>query len=331
MCKKVLCVGLLCADIVSYVPKFILEDSDQRCLKQTWERGGNAANNATVLARLGSPVEFLGTLAQDHLLEFFKEDMTKLGIHFSNCPIFKNYQTPTSIVISSVETGSRTIIHNNGGLPELTFDYFKGTIQLDQYKWVHIEGRNPEELLKILEYIREYNNKATTEVSEGLNYKKRKLPVSIEVEKARKPLAKLLQYADVAFVGREFAELHGAKNFKEAAILGTSLVQKGTLVICPWGDQGAAYCIAGDKPEIETVEAFPPDKIVDSLGAGDTFDASVIHALSQGLDIRSSIRFGCKVAGGKLSVHGFTHVGQIAQGLPEFQQIEQIQEKSTSP
>ncbi|CAG7726032.1 unnamed protein product, partial [Allacma fusca] len=29
-------------------------------------------------------------------------------------------------------------------------------------------------------------------------------------------------------------------------------------------------------PEVTTVDAFPPAKIVDSLGAGDTFDASVI-------------------------------------------------------
>ncbi|CAG7833450.1 unnamed protein product, partial [Allacma fusca] len=252
------------------------------CLSQTWERGGNAANNATVLAKLGCSVEFLGTLAQDHLLGFFKDDMNQLGISFENCPIFKGYQTPTSIVISSTDTGSRTIIHNNGGLPELTSEYFKDNIKLENYKWVHMEGRNPDEVLKILQHIQEYNNKSGVTqkpTDDEPNFKQRKLPVSVEVEKVRKPLAKLLEYADVAFVGREFAESYGAKNYVEAAIFGATLVKKGTLVICPWGDQGAAYCIAREQPEVPevtTVDAFPPAKIVDSLGAGDTFDASVI-------------------------------------------------------
>ena len=65
-----------------------------------------------------------------------------------------------------------------------------------------------------------------------------------------------------------------------------------------------------------------------NTGAGDTFDAAVIFALSNGLDIESSVRFGCQIAGGKLGQHGFRHVDQIAKDLPEFKEI---QEKLISP
>ena len=49
----ILCVGLTCVDLVSVVTSYPAEDSDNRCLRQYWSRGGNASNNATVLALLG--------------------------------------------------------------------------------------------------------------------------------------------------------------------------------------------------------------------------------------------------------------------------------------
>jgi hypothetical protein len=93
-------VGLACLDIVNFVNKYPVEDSDSRsvynncvvniyhkiefayevasnyicnnfnfrCTNQTWARGGNASNNSTVLACLGQDVEYFGTLANDALL-----------------------------------------------------------------------------------------------------------------------------------------------------------------------------------------------------------------------------------------------------------------------
>ena len=37
-----------------------------RCLEQRWQRGGNAANNSTVLGILGAKAAFLGTIADSH-------------------------------------------------------------------------------------------------------------------------------------------------------------------------------------------------------------------------------------------------------------------------
>lgn len=48
----------------------------KRCAEQTWARGGNASNSATILASIGLDVEYLGTLADDALLKYFDFDMT---------------------------------------------------------------------------------------------------------------------------------------------------------------------------------------------------------------------------------------------------------------
>lgn len=135
----------------------------KRCAEQIWARGGNASNSSTILASIGVNVEYLGTLADDALLRCFdfirynseesvcsasifsdilrfqQDDMTSLGIKHENCPIIKNCGNgPLSIVVCSKETGSRTIVHAKGNLPELKFDDF-AKLNLRDYSWIHFE------------------------------------------------------------------------------------------------------------------------------------------------------------------------------------------------
>ena len=44
---------------------------------------------------------------------------------------------------------------------------------------------------------------------------------------------------------------------------------------------------------------------MDTLGAGDTFNAAVIHKLMLGSNIGEAIKFGCRVAGAKCGMEGF--------------------------
>ena len=60
--NKILCVGLVCLDIVNYCAYYPAEDEDIRATNQKWHKGGNAANTASVLRMLGREVEFFGTL-----------------------------------------------------------------------------------------------------------------------------------------------------------------------------------------------------------------------------------------------------------------------------
>ena len=43
---------------------------------------------------------------------------------------------------------------------------------------------------------------------------------------------------------------------------------------------------------------------MDTLGAGDTFNAATILALCRGVDVKDAIVFGCKVAGAKCGMIG---------------------------
>lgn len=71
-------------------------------------------------------------------MAFLQDDMEKYNINYSHCPRLKDPGCPISTVILSLNSGTRTILHHNPNLPELSFDDFK-KIKFDDYSWIHFE------------------------------------------------------------------------------------------------------------------------------------------------------------------------------------------------
>jgi ketohexokinase len=54
--------------------------------------------------------------------------------------------------------------------------------------------------------------------------------------------------------------------------------------------------------------AFPPEQVVDTLGAGDTFNAGLISALVSGLSADLALEQACRLAGCKCGQTGFANL-----------------------
>lgn len=80
-------------------------------------------------------------------------------------------------------------------------------------------------------------------------------------------------------------------------------------LICAWGAEGAV-AIDNDTDTFYTAPAYPPEVVVDSLGAGDTFVAATIHYMAIGKSLQESIDFGCRVAGAKVGFFGYDQIGE---------------------
>ncbi|XP_042234571.1 ketohexokinase-like isoform X2 [Homarus americanus] len=299
--QNILCVGLCCLDIISQVSKFPVEDTDQRCLDQRWQRGGNAANNSTVLGLLGAKPAFFGTIADSHEKRFLLEDFAKFDVNTDYAVVHEGCDCPASCVILSVATGSRTIIHANKNLPEVSVEDFD-KIDLAAFKWIHFEGRNVSNVTKMIERIRQYNR---SHQDCGC------ITISVEIEKAKPELESLIPLPDVLFVSKDYAMFKGYSSMAETVKEIQAQAIPGSLVICPWGEDGASASNSVGK--LVHSPAFPPLHVVDTLGAGDTFNAATIFSLSNGHTPKESITFGCRIAGLKVGVTGWEPLRKMAK------------------
>merc|ERR1711924_188788 len=97
------------------------------------------------------------------------------------------------------------------------------------------------------------------------------MKLSLELEKTRKEDLALAVHGDVVFFSRAFCELMG---YSEARPFLKAMVDEGhvsphCVAVCAWGQHGA-FARQGDREFYSP--AFPPSKVVDTVGAGDTFN-----------------------------------------------------------
>ncbi len=275
---KILVVGGATLDIVNDVERYPDENSEIRALGQRVVRGGNAANTAGVLTSLGHEVAFIGTLASDASAELIRADLARMGVDTRYCPQIGNSVTPTSYICLSKATGTRSIVHYRQ-LPELMVaDFCK--VDLDGFDWVHFEGRNIDNIKSMIEKVGQ----------SGLGVR-----CSLEVEKPRRGIESLFPYVDLLLFSKGYAQswhFEAAEDFLKDLEAG----QGAAIRVCAWGDKGAA---AWQNNNMFVRDAVYLPKVVDTLGAGDVFNAGFIDGLLSGRDLESSLKIAVTLAGEK--------------------------------
>ena len=81
------------------------------------------------------------------------------------------------------------------------------------------------------------------------------------------------------------------------------------MLFCPWGELGAAACLSDGS--VVTSPAHRPPRVVDTVGAGDTFIAASIWGLRRGDPVPQALQTACAVAGTKVGVKGFRPLPQV--------------------
>ncbi|XP_037669038.1 ketohexokinase isoform X3 [Choloepus didactylus] len=224
---------------------------------------------------------------------FVLEDLRRYSVDLRYTVCQTRGSIPTSTVIISEASGSRTILHAYRNLPDVSAEDFE-KVDLTRFKWIHIEGRNASEQVKMLQRIEKHNSRQPPG---------QRIQMSVEVEKPREELFQLFSCGDVVFVSKDVARHLGFWSAEDAIRGLYGRVRKGAWLVCAWAEEGADAL--GPDGCLLHSDAFPPPRVVDTLGAGDTFNASVIFSLSQGKSMQEALSFGCQVAGKKCGLQGF--------------------------
>ena len=104
-----LCVGIATLDIINRVEEYPAEDTEVRVLSQSQRLGGNAANTAIVLAQMGVQALWVGNLAKP--AEIVERGFACHGVDASLAVRIPAAAIPTSYILLSEATGSRSIVH----------------------------------------------------------------------------------------------------------------------------------------------------------------------------------------------------------------------------
>lgn len=301
---KILSVGLICADVVNYVVNYPIEDSDERIDRIIWTSGGNATNVSKVLKSLDIQCDLYGTLGckDDPATITVEHELGNLGISLEKCERRITCQLPTSSVIVNQENGSRTILHYNENILEPTFEEFTTKFpDFSQYDVIYFEGRNLQQVKQMIDHVVNWR-------SSNKNENCHKPKIIVELEKPRHELDEIVTSGvNYVVLGKMFTTFRGFSDSSKACKeLGDFFFTKNEnleALLCPWGDQGAAIWTPNEP--VVNVPAYNPDRVIDTLGAGDSFIAGCIFALKNDLRCKEVAKMGCKVAGLKCGSIGY--------------------------
>jgi ketohexokinase len=285
---RILSVGIAVLDIVNRVRVYPAEDSEVRALAQSIRLGGNAANTAVVLAQLGVQASWTGNLPARAAIA--EQEFARFGVDIGLAKRLDGASMPTSYITLSDANGSRTVVHFRD-LPEYDAAAF-ARLDLRAFDWIHFEGRAVSELAAMVPHAR-----ATVGVG-----------LSLEVEKPRPGIEALFPDVDLLMFSRDYALSAGHDS--AAGLL--RRLPAPARATCTWGAEGA-WCIDRDG-RITHAAAPPVARVVDTIGAGDVFNAGLLQAVNAGSGLAAALNAGvdlashhCARQGRDLGRRGRTH------------------------
>ncbi|MCF6170214.1 MAG: adenosine kinase [Bacteroidales bacterium] len=257
-----------------------------RHLEKEMASGGSAANTIHGLARLGVETAFIGTIGEDEIGRFFKDDLEKSKIK----PLLNISKTPSGLANAMIsKDGERTFGTFLGAAIELSAGDLK-TGHFKGFSILHVEGylvQNHELLETILRLASQSGLKISLDlasfnvVEDNLDFLK----------------AMVSKYVDIIFANEEEAEAFTGQQPGDA--LKTLAKQTETAVV-KIGSKGSMILSGNQQTNVGIV----PTRVVDTTGAGDLYAAGFLFGLINNWDMEKAGLLGAKLASKVIEDYG---------------------------
>ncbi len=249
-------LGEVVIDWVAEIPHFPKPDEKINALSENIFPGGVTANYLVAVARLGGKSGFIGAVGNDPYGDFLISDFNKENVD-TNWTIKKNgKKTPVNFIF--LVKGEKSIIQS----PHMQ----KTMIEISDLNEISISN---SKLLHTTMIHRDITEKAI-EIAKRNDVK---VSIDLEAQIAQSGwinLKKMLLNADIIIPNKEGAKTITNRNTpKEAANM---LIKKGIpIVIITMGSNGV---LITTKKYQKMIPAYNINNIVDTTGAGDTFNGA---------------------------------------------------------
>lgn len=255
--------------------------------------GGSAAIVACGLARLGIPTTLAAVVGDDSFGEFMTGRLADRGVDVSGIRIDPDRATGLTVVLLKRE--DRGILTLPGAIPELTADDVLDAVESGHPAHVHfasyyLQPRLAARLPALLDRLRHLG--ITTSID-----------TNWDPSETWQGMADVLPRVDLFFPNRDeliaIAKALGRAGDGSVEDAAGGLAELGPRVVVKVGAAGGVTIDAGTI----TREPGLTVDLVDTTGAGDSFDAGYLAALSMGLSTESD-RLSWAACAGSLSVRG---------------------------
>lgn len=310
-------IGDACVDIIVPFPKFLNEEhTEVEFTNPEIRGGGTCANTAVALAKLGVPTSFMGTIGNDNYGRLVTDEFHTYGIN-TDLTLVDDEKDTVGVFAFIDERHERHLWAWPRGNEAYThLDLSK--IDMDRVRnasWVHssgmtvlFQGSMRKNIVEVFKAARE----AGVPTSFDLNTRVSD-PEHLKPE-IRETVLEILEYCDYMLgSGKdEFYSFCPQADWRESA---RHFVTDKRTVIARMGKDGALGMSV-----TETVEEKPFDvPVVDTVGAGDVFNAGFIAARLAGKSLGDSIICGNGVSSFKVSGPSGRHT-PTAEQLDSFLQ-----------
>lgn len=237
--------------------------------------GSSAVIFACGVARLGLKTAFIGVVGADMFGRFMIESMNQKGVDTSAVVVDPKIQTGLSVILS--RDTDRAILTYPGSIPELKYSHIDFSL-FEKSKHLHLSS------FFLLDKLR-------PDISRIFR-KARQSGLSISIDTNYDPAEKwnggvqdAIKYADIILPNEtEIKAITGEKSIDEAMSV---LSEKVSLVAVKQGELGAAAKRRGD---ISIGQESIPVSVVDTVGAGDSFDAGFVYAFLNAWSLEDTLK-----------------------------------------
>jgi ribokinase len=269
--------------------------------------GGKGSNQAVAAARLGGAVAFIGKLGRDAFGDLARRTYAEEGIDTRF--LFEDSERPTggaAILVNAAHADNAIVVYPGAG----------GALTIEE-----VERARP--LIAASSVFMTNLELPVPVVMHGLEMAR-----ALGVPTILNP-APAVPLPDAVFLLCDYltpneAEAtglsgHPVATIEEAGRAAEALRARGAgNVVVTLGGRGALIRDAAGVRQVPAVEAGP---LVDTTGAGDAFCGGFAIALAEGLDVAAAARFGCAVAGLKVTRWG------TAPAMPRRAAVDELLER----
>ena len=256
--------------------------------------GGNGANSAYALARLGAPVDLVAGMGEDHLGDWMAVQLTDVGVGMGSVRRYTGNGTATTLILSDMQQ-SRLAFHHEGANravdgSAIDEDLVRRSHTLLLTSYSIMPGLRPHGAVELFQNARQSGTRTAVDIGPAIGE-----PARLE------ELRPLLSHTDY-FIGNEH-ELHVGTGGADLAAGMAAILEAGAgCVVIKRGADGAAILEregGGTSASALAAPTYVPGFTVDvrtTVGAGDSFNAGLLLAVQEGASAAQAARFANAVA-----------------------------------